>query len=181
MARARKFNSSRTDPSSAKYGVTKFSDLSQEEFAQKYLSPNLTDRFMKKSHRDLSIRKHHKHQMNKNKTKNRNKRATIDTTGLPLVVDWLVNFALITQCSLNNYFCKAKERNHHCCKKSKDLWCLLGLQHHWDHWIHDGSERQSGGSQCSTGTISLLKLVQSKFINFILIVCRVWTVRLMET
>jgi hypothetical protein len=95
MARARKFNSSRTDPSSALYGVTKFSDLSQEEFAQKYLSPNLTDRFMKKSHRDLSIKKHHKHQMSKNKTKNRKKRATIDTTGLPLVVDWLVNFALI--------------------------------------------------------------------------------------
>lgn len=88
MARAREFNASRTDPSSAKYGVTKFSDLSQEEFAQKYLSPNLTDRFMKKSHRDLSIKKHHKHQMSKKKAKNRKKRATVDTTGLPLVVDW---------------------------------------------------------------------------------------------
>ena len=93
MDRARQFNSSRTAPSSALYGVTKFSDLSQEEFAQKYLSPNLTDRFMKKSHRDLSIKKHHQHQMSKNKTKKREKRATIDTTGLPLVVDWLVNFA----------------------------------------------------------------------------------------
>jgi hypothetical protein len=91
MARARQFNSSRTGPLSAKYGVTKFSDLSQEEFAQKYLSPNLTDRFMKKSHRDLSIRKHHKHQISKNKSKSRNKRAAIaDATGLPLVVDWLV-------------------------------------------------------------------------------------------
>ncbi|CAB3372719.1 Hypothetical predicted protein [Cloeon dipterum] len=80
LSRSKDLNSTSDHPLAARYGATKFSDLSQEEFIQTYLNPDLSVKFMKKEHREQLIQKHHHSK--------REKRAVIFDNTLPMVVDW---------------------------------------------------------------------------------------------
>ncbi|XP_015514839.1 cathepsin O-like [Neodiprion lecontei] len=83
-------NAKRTSKESARYGVTEFSDLSEDEFASSYLRPDLSSRGMRHLHHSH----HHSHRHNRYDTKDgradssEKNRLRRSTTGLPVKFDW---------------------------------------------------------------------------------------------